>query len=1563
MAKNNNSKGSSTNEFTGGLNTDMHPLIVQQNQLIQALNVELVSTGDNQFVLKNMRGTLLGDGHGFSLTEGFIPLAVQVYNNIAYIISGKFSDKGVFEKGELGTYPSPEWGSTLENVPLVNVYSPIKNFLSPEYEDNISDEMYDEDIYHKYPFSTSEFNFEIEDFIDLTLQEEYDESVNFIFTDDRNPVRMINSRFKVNKDGTATIIDRRQKKDTNTYSSKYFVRTELILLTTITPTLEFKGVIQGGELKGGGYRYYFRYKNADGNLSDIIEESRLVSVHRGEGQSAVGVDGETSAYKSVKFKLSDLKVGGGTIEVIFTHISGEKHAIGRTYILQHNFNIQDDGTCVISHTGNEPVIEVTEQEINTAFSSVSRAKTVCQINNRLVLGNITSTVDDGMIELLEKISRKHRIRQKYTRVNSYSFPDNVYHKTGYRAGETYELAIVYILKSGGLTPAFPVRGLDNYTGTANYSGQIYGVPDVNIDSASGIVDDDNIREYPKINRFENVRGLYRTKEKRELRNESSRAAILLDVDVSNLFLDNAEANDVRSIISGYFIVRKPRNKDTLLSGVFGRVALLPMTNIDSVVGVFDFIGFLRNTVVARPAKDNYIGWDNGEEEDAKSFKSSDLKSNLYDLTVSYVPLFSAAISVVHPTGKTVISPEGRVPHTDAAVFLSGDMEVDPVGVASILNGTELLSTFSTTGIPLTTLVDDNHVQRMPSVINSSTMHGALTAFQFIPAGTITAAENEFTAKVNNTFNYIVNSGDSESPRFTTDGHWSKNASRNVGSNELLQYVRRNKDDWYYLSSKWDYTSERNAIKAVRSGDTLHIKGHVWVMEGVSHSSKSSIGQTRDIIKFKLTAAGDPTISRSWENVPYHIQYKTAESVTFRYAENTTGTEYKGIGYNADGTEMTTQLWPSDTTLGINKSATWKKETNDTYVYPYASVVHNYSNYVGAKFIDDKLPKQTKPEDILFPATIRSGKERTVNDLRSIYSSETVGNFSAVSARISIDKEVKNVSVADGDCFVTSLFKQMTYPIGIPTAPAATQADMYKYGTGATLEYGVNTDNKSWEQALSYEEMDEGRALIPNGNIVELVGETNNNCDVRSLEPAEPGEKIIYGTDRGFYPKVNHVKLYSEFRPNSTTYNKGLTGDYRATSYQAISTSAPIVSTTFTNRIMLSAANAKSEFFNGYRNISGLNFRDYNSELGQIIKLINNNNVLFCVFENGVAIVTIDGRTLINSKNDVYIDDAKALASKATLLTTKFGSINPESIISSYSTIYGVDYLRNKIWRIEGKDVSIMSDYNIETLLNGYKNTITQGKIGVPKIYSSFDAAKKSLYFSYSKLLNTKTGRKFFEATGSVYYNELVSKWTSEVSFHPKFQTANGIINTIFDIAVDASNSWESDVNSVYCNFHGKQFTAEVEFVVNKDSSVEKILTNLQILSNKIKPKSITYTITSDVNNAALRQNNVVYKNEDGSEFVPGEDYTKNTSNLIVEHTDIIKIREDAKDMNIGIFQENAYYKDGKYFIQVGKTDSFSRFNASTKRIRDKYFKIKIKYSGEEYVYLYYVLSMFTSNYD
>jgi hypothetical protein len=89
------------------------------------------------------------------------------------------------------------------------------------------------------------------------------------------------------------------------------------------PKLEYLGTISGN-MKIGNYHFYFKYADADGNESDWVAESGLVSLFIGNTPQSVntGIRDENS-IKGVKFKLSNIDIGYSYVKVYYTRYSAD----------------------------------------------------------------------------------------------------------------------------------------------------------------------------------------------------------------------------------------------------------------------------------------------------------------------------------------------------------------------------------------------------------------------------------------------------------------------------------------------------------------------------------------------------------------------------------------------------------------------------------------------------------------------------------------------------------------------------------------------------------------------------------------------------------------------------------------------------------------------------------------------------------------------------------------------------------------------------------------------------------------------------------------------------------------------------------------------------------------------------------------------------------------------------------------------------------------------------------------------------------------------------------------
>lgn len=346
---------------------------------------------------------------------------------------------------------------------LINKYIPFKNLLASN--NKIKNFQTGELIYTKnYP-------------LNIEIQPSYDGSVNLILNDDSNSPKMINSRFSVLEESQFEITDHKGNKDTNLYQ-EHILDQDTNLYKTINkiPKLTFDGLSTGGNLKVGAYHFYFKLSDNDDNETDFIMESGLVVCHIGElndPQSIrMGISNENS-QKSVMFTVSNLDESYDYIKVYYTRTTSDESGIDVTtaYYIDEKFSINKQTKLVI--TGFESQYEISLDEINPYFQYCQSVKTQAQCQNMLFFGNIEKPKLDH--EFFEKVSLLFKPKAYLERDNigtlNINYKDfnnkyvyynvkNLYYKLGYFPTEYYRFGIVYILNDGTLTPVFNIRGGD-----------------------------------------------------------------------------------------------------------------------------------------------------------------------------------------------------------------------------------------------------------------------------------------------------------------------------------------------------------------------------------------------------------------------------------------------------------------------------------------------------------------------------------------------------------------------------------------------------------------------------------------------------------------------------------------------------------------------------------------------------------------------------------------------------------------------------------------------------------------------------------------------------------------------------------------------------------------------------------------------------------------------------------------------------------------------------------------------------------------------------------------------
>lgn len=223
---------------------------------------------------------------------------------------------------------------------------------------------------------------------------------------------------------------------------------------------------------------------------------------------------------------------------------------------------------------------------------------------------------------------------------------------------------------------------------------------------------------------------------------------------------------------------------------------------------------------------------------------------------------------------------------------------------------------------------------------------------------------------------------------------------------------------------------------------------------------------------------------------------------------------------------------------------------------------------------------------------------------------------------------------------------------------------------------------------------------------------------------------------------------------------------------------------------------------------------------------------------------------------------------------------------------------------------------------------------------------------------------------NICFNERQNVWTTKYDWIPI--VSENINDEFYSLSADLSKNtptthdiWDhaSDVTGHVSNWYNGNQGFEFEFIVSDPIGVNKIFENLQIISNNVQPKEMEITIIGD--DYMFNRDNVT---ADAVEEIR-EEYNHNSQTT----SDIHGNKEDEsadKKSPMGYYHfdwrlnqstltkwqpfkdiykfgrriGNIQYKDGMWFAQIEPLLINARKEA---RIRDKWAKIRIRYSGKD----------------
>lgn len=1220
-------------------------------------------------------------------------------------------------------------------------------------------------------FVTDELKFDLEHPVNIVPQYSYDGSVNLIINDGINTPKLINSRFSATGKNTYEIIDRKGNNDTNIYDQgdQFEIDTSLYKRVISIPKLNFQGVSAGGNLKVGNYHFYFKLSDADGNETDFVAESGLVSVFIGFSDPASITSGvkNQNSFKCVSFQLYNIDTAYSVVNVYYSRYTAEQEENFNTeYIkVDKKYLVNNAGYCNILVTGFEPLISITAADINDTYELIDSAKAQVACQNMLFLGNVhkpeipyeeLSDLSLRFLPYLKEEDYELQMDQNYNISSNnlgYYDPNIIYNKTGYWDQEIYRLGIVYILNDGSLSPVFNIRG------SADIG--VYKEDQINPPYSKFKVweekDGQLIRKKVQFNEesylvnggkfLENVKGVVRFKATKDTNT-------IYGIDIR---VDNDTITELKKYIKGYFFVRQTRIPTILAQGItigVDKIAHTPtiptkggiinnINNIDhtyietSDINGVNYIseGFLQRYSYYLKAKNAFL----------KAF-SSILSSVAF--VASFIPGIGSMANLAINAANFVLSSVVTGSMQTAAFVATLASSVPVIGGAA----TKIASKLAAKAADVKKLAETaNKLKKVESTIKAVTK--VATPIAKVSTKTMNALDTTISSV--DTISTIVSQmkGTSYNGRNTkTPKGYKKqeDSSSRIITNDFADRViikDSSKNDVQAILCP-DYEVNPAYFNQIFTGNQHLLK--TTKSQGISISDSSNYF-SNEFRHFYHPAYYDSSIEQSYDtkiiSIPEDVKCVGLDNYKFRsragYAEEAWRYEQIGYEYDNDSDKQTN----TDIVRGIYGS--------------YLGM--SKSNIKAATLVNIMIPQYSE-SNLQEYFTIRMDDSSTYSAISDRINIQEIDDYRSdkEATLIRTNPEQYQFVVFRGDCYICQFTHRVIRNFNSPSAPYNDEI----------VDENTWKDNYNPSKTESYENINLGDVnAVQLGMWVTFRVRSSYNLNIRTLDSSNVDEKQMTGHARGYYP-YTPMNVEGTYKiPESHIYNKGFSKSLSDRRNNLLP-DVPYIKNWFGTRIMYSDIHINDAYKNGYRVFRKTNSVDYTREYGEITKLISLNSNLLIIFEHGIALAPVN-QTTVQQTSGQLVATSRVLPEAPTIISDMFGSQWADSILKtpgkrgdSTQYVYGVDTVAKKIWKTDGSSLTCISDVKVQEFLN---NNITLGEreitptLGVRNVKTCYNSYKGDVMFTF---YDNTTG--FQEKVWNLCYNELLDKFITFYSWVPSF---------------------------------------------------------------------------------------------------------------------------------------------------------------------------------------------------
>ena len=1313
-------------------------------------------------------------------------------------------------------------------------------------------------------FITDELSFSIKSPVTITPQYSYDGSVNLIINDGVNIPRMINSRFSATGRNTYEIIDRKGNNDTNIYDQgeQFDIDTSLYKRVIKIPKIKFQGVSSGGNLKIGNYHLYFKLSDADGNETDFIGETGLISIFIGfeDPKSITTGQGNENSFKSIKIKISNIDTAYSYVYAYYSRYTAvDQEEFNTEYVkIDKKFVINNSGICNMLITGFEPTIPISAADINLNYNVIDAAHTATSCQNMLFLGNVHKPeipyveLQDLSLRFLPYLKQENYQMDMDEDYNISTFnkgyydPQFIHDKTGYWGEEIYRIGIVYIMPNNELSPVFNIRGANN----------IYNFGGRNIEGNHSLYNDGQFSEFPvwieknkqKIrnyiqynesnyeiiinnennensknnipgilqNSMENVKGVVRF-----IPTKDTNTIYGLDIRVSDEVIQ-----ELKKYVKGYFFVRQSRIPTILAQGITIGIDQNAFTPCVATADGYltDLSEQLEKTHVQ--TKDiNDINYVSEGFLSRYKFKFEKKKSGLFKSILTGVAI-AAAVVTVAAAATFFVGAAGAALATGAVSGVVGGAVT--AGAAAI--GTVCGTIGAAVGLGSIGVAATAGIIAGATIVGTAVTMATLGVIQEVRYG----AQRLFATKKLDGRNTKCPSGykivETDESRKLTQDFFERIIIKDPSKVKVQAILCPDYEvNQGYYNSIFTGNKHKIGLTITQSANGLvgHTSNYFTNKDRHFYIPSYYDMNIRNSYNFKIIGVPDDVTLTGIDNLKFRSRAGQAEEA-WRY-------ECIGDDYKSDYSKS------SDVE---DEETVSNKQINTDIIRgsfgPYLAFNDENNKFSPAETVNIYIPEYSLA-NIEKYFSIRMQDNTPFQAISDRYDIKEVDDnlVTPLSIITEIDRSCGyKWELYRGDCYICQFTHRMHRNFCDPGAPyndEIVQTDTWK-------------DHYKTDEPEQYNEINLGDVnAIQIGTWVTFRVRSSYNLNIRTTDGSDVVETAMCGHPRGYYPYNDMLVEGTYKHPDSQIYNKGFSKSL-SERFNMELPDVPYIKNWFGTRIMYSDIHINDAYKNGYRVFRPTTYRDYTREYGEIVKLITLESDLICVFEHGVARIPVNRQAVVEqvAAGANQLTTHNVLPEAPIILSDMFGSQWADSVLktpgkagNARQYIYGVDTVAKKIWRTDGQSLECISDMRVQEFLN---NNITLGErentpiLGIRNVKTCYNSFKRDIMFTFYD--NTYG---FEEKVWNLCWSELLEKFITFYSWIPAVMEDINNIPFSFDRNV---SKWIAKLGVSHADNSFADGITLTNTVINNYSINSTVVDNLTFTFNYEdetgKQKSIIY---------------------------------------------------------------------------------------------------------------------------